>query len=153
MDKLQPCEMIELHDAGIILTSQTCTDALVGWNYGQDEHGLTYSIEGKDLERLAKHFGIGTYPIRKSNEAQYLEDYTFSLVRKLPDVPDEDKDRWIKTLSARIIAANLLEILVTWAFSDGDLIPVRVTYSGTFTVWWKSIDPDYFPPTPEWLKG
>ena len=48
--------------------------------------------------------------------------------------------RWIEQLAARIIDRDLLEILVKWGF-DGEAQPqfeeARVTYHGTFTVWWE----------------
>ena len=132
MDEFKSVELIEFHDSGFLVHPEKYSEPMVSWSEYLDE-GASYSLIGKSIELLCNCLDV---PLQKQ-----IKHHNFPILRRDQIVVGHKQDgRWIEQLAARIIDRDLLEILVKWGF-DGEAEPqfeeARVTYHGTFTVWWE----------------
>lgn len=148
-------DMIELHSSSIVLFRKDYPDAVVGWREYPDQ-GPILSVDGETLQRLCDHLGIKTHARHTESVGrdgksrawrESLDSYEFPLVQHNPHIVGayNEPDLWIEELSARIVAPDLLEMIVKRGFRDSDgqvdYWTVNVTYCGKFTVWWTQPEP------------
>lgn len=133
-------DMIELHDAGIVVHVEDLPAEDLGWRDSPTVVGKRLSVDGNELGRLLHALGL-TFDA----EMLYGDEYDVAFHRPLrtgedrPDVPLADTLR-IKELLARPDGPHLLHIHVT-SFPHGEEDQEYVqelTYSGSFTVWWSN---------------
>jgi hypothetical protein len=148
--QFKPVELIELHDSGVVVRPQEFSDALAGWGEYLETPSKTFAVSGEHLRRLCDHLDIPFHDHRYNTAGldgkqhahiERLEDHEFPLIEQgRLIIGDKREGRWIEQLSARIVGADLLEVLVKWGF-DGKTGPefeeIRISYHGSFTVWWK----------------
>lgn len=148
-------DMIELHDANMIVRTQTASETENGWREYPHVGGLSYSINGSVIEKLAKHFGLETQDAFQSfTSPKTGERTTFrSLLRQsnfeigttrkiVGDRSQEDSEglQLITCLLVRTTTHNILDIKITFEleYEDGnvDTFEKEITYSGKYTIWW-----------------
>ncbi|MEX2399179.1 MAG: hypothetical protein WD423_00295 [Rhodothermales bacterium] len=134
-------DIIELHDAGVVIHVENLPREELGWRDSPTVVGKRLSIAGNELGRLLHAVGM-------SFDADALYDDEFDVVFHRPmrlgeeklDVALEDTLR-IKELLARVDGPHLLQVHVTsHAAESADEFVQELTYTGSFTVWWTTAE-------------
>ncbi len=131
-------EMIELHQAGVIVHTDDYHGGLVGWREYADIRGGDLTIDGEVLGRLLQDLGlldrrpghIGDYPL----VLRY--DMKTGGSRGRTNLLGGEGGKRIKGLWARVESERLLEIRFIEVFDDGQEAEQGLTYCGSYTVWW-----------------
>jgi hypothetical protein len=155
-DGFQIADMIELHDAGIVLVHHDYPDGVTGFGSYPSVGGKAITVEGSTLQDLAEFFGLPLFPQEHTLKSggvvhSRLEHKSFGItssrtvigggklqVNYSMPLPD-DYDVPIHSLSARVLGPNLLDFIVKFLFEENGqpyTVSRRLTYSGTFTIWW-----------------
>lgn len=131
-------DIIELHDAGIVVYVEDLPPEDLGWRDSPTVVGKRLSIDGNELGRLLHAVGV-------SFDAEDLYDDEFDVVfhrgmrmgDEKPDVSLRDSLR-IRELLARAEGPHLLHVHITAhpADNDDEEVIQELTYSGSYTVWW-----------------
>lgn len=137
-DNFKKAEMIELHDAGVVVPVKGYSDAIVGWTEYSDQAAGGYILDGDVVADLAKIFNV-----KFGDLTEYSENKQFPYNRKLKDlefeikksVTDISSNMNIKELWAKIEGPKLLHIRIHIDDPQETIIQ-QLTYSGNFTVWW-----------------
>ena len=149
--------MLELHDAGVILHPRAYSDGLVGWREFPYLGGTKFVIHGEDIAHLAEAFGLalGKFSIvshtreGEPRKTYYrVSDHEFSVRRGYLEVGRGHADDWE--------GSHIIEKI--WAREDNGCLHIRtrcfcedaeegriyyeqrVTYSGSYTIWWSAED-------------
>ena len=137
-NSFQQVKRLTLHDAGITLCPKDHKDDInANWCEYDDYESPAYSIEYDSLELIIKMFNLNipknlVQPIRMVKENLTIgsrdehDDYGALAI--------------IKELSVKIESAKLLTMNITFAGFPEENIDdhvQKITYSGSFTIWWK----------------
>lgn len=134
-------DIIELHDAGIVAYVENLPPEDLGWRDSPTVVGKRLAVDGNELGRLLHAIGV-------SFDAEDLYDDEFDVVfRRSMRMGDEKSDVSLKNtlrireLLARPEGPHLLHLLITaHPADDGDEVVQRLTYSGSYTVWWSKAE-------------
>ncbi len=148
--EFKSAEFIELHDAGVCLSTQDNLDAY-GWREFREYEGGGFSILGEDICRLAQIFGLDPEPIlAKSTQGEIQridpECLEFRIIKSRQDIGKKTDSRYyggmeqIKNIWAKIDAPQLLQLKVEFfsPANQNEATTIKhISYSGHFSVWWK----------------
>jgi len=144
MEKYEEATMIELHDRPLVL-------AVGGYNSVEFEAGdfqngsESYEFDGAVLAELAGHFGVSHSSITLTMpdgrpDRRPLSSGLFPVVRRIvPVFGSRDSSYDITRLLGWVEGERLLHVRFFARDAEGGEFQRDFTYSGSFSVWWKTV--------------
>lgn len=137
--EFRSADMIELHDAGVVVHVEDYPSDGLGWRDSPTVVGKRIAVDGNEAARFLKALGI-------TFDADELFGDDFDVIFRRPvhagalksDVPLKDVLR-IRELRARPEGPNMLHIHITSYGREGgseEEYVQELSYSGSYTVWW-----------------
>ena len=132
-------DMIEFHDAGIVVHVEDYSAEGLGWQESPSVVGTRIAIDGNEAARFLKALGV-------TFDADELFGDSFDVVFRRPmkmsdgnaGVPLKDVLR-IREIHARADGPNMLHVHITsfnrLTGSEEEYVQ-ELSYSGSYTVWW-----------------
>lgn len=153
-DAYKRVDMIELHDANVVVTPHHYAEGITGWT-DWPSVAECWRIPGEALEHLAHHLGLETWPVDEEVRVKGEKKHYRSLLRELEievyrEIPhsgqghhfsagnETQKIDWLEVKTPCIPGFLTIRMCLTWDTSDGEKETYvrELAYSGNYTVWW-----------------